>query len=173
MTGPIPGSASSSAAVAELRLTRPPGGLAAASRDALRHEHLHPVRERGGEVDRGGVGRRGRSARTGDRVGDALALGQPVEAGPPDRARDVHDELRRGGGRLGDERLRRLLGGGTRAGQRASCHGQQRERGCREEERPPARHGQGGHVPSVPGQRSRRVNASATIVCRIRARRRS
>jgi len=103
----------------------------------------------------------------------AFALGEPIQPRTPDGPGDMDDELRRSRGRLGNERLRRLLGGSTRAGQRAPGHGQQRERGCREDERPSARHGQGGHVSSLPGEQSRRVDASATNVCQFAARRRS
>ena len=134
--------------------------------DAARHEHLRPVGKRRREIDRGGVGRRGRSARTGDRVSDSFALGQPVQPGPPNRACDVDDELGRSR-LLGNERGGRLNRGRARTGQRAPGDREEGERHRGENERPLARHGQGGHVPSVPGEPSRRANASVPTLCPI------
>ncbi len=67
------------------------------------NDDLDPVRERRREVDERDIGTPRRSARAPDRVGDARALGEPVQPGPVDRAHHVDDEL---GPLLGLERLR-------------------------------------------------------------------
>ena len=106
---------------------------------------MRPVGKRRREIDRGCVGRRGRSARTGDRVSDSFALAQPVQPGSANRACDVDDEL----GRrrvLGNQRGGRLNRGRARTGQRAPGNREERKRDRGENERPLARDGQGGHV---------------------------
>ena len=144
----MPGSASSSSIEAELRLGRAAGDFPTAPGTRRGTSTCIP------------------SARTGDRVSDSFALCQPVQPRLPNGARDVDDELGRRRA-LGNERGCRLNRGRTRAGQRAPGHREEGKGNRGENERPLARHGQGGHVPSVPGEPSRRANASVPIVCRF------
>ena len=177
MTGPTPGSASSCSTRRGAEAHRSCRGRADAGPgrgrprrdgDPTRHQDLHPVGERRGEVDRRGVGLRGRSARTGDRVGDSFALGQPVEAraAEPRRRRAPSRACRRGRlrplrherrGRLGGRRRRRRRACAPRA--RAARAGRPRRR-ARGVARPAAR---------ACHERWRRTcHACVTASCRVR-----
>ena len=162
----MPGSSSSSAAVAELRLTAAADRLPGRARHSPGTSTCIPSARGAARliaaVSAGAVAPPARATASATRLPSASRYRPGRRTAPATWTVSAGRRC----GRLGDERLG-LLGGGARAAQRAPGHGQQRERGCREDERPPARHGQGGHVPSVPAKPSRRVNASATIVCQF------
>src|SRR6185312_5636502 len=96
----------------------------------------------------------------------SFALGQPVQPGPANRARDMDDELGRSR-LLGNERGGGLNRGSARTGQRAPGNREKGERNRGENERPLARHGQGGHVSSGSVQKT---EPSATQAARRRRR---
>ena len=172
VAGPMPGSASSSAAVARFRST---GRGRLAADDGVHHARRQRGERRGRELARGRdvdavavthqrgeverVGRRaGRGpARRGDRIADAAPGADAVDAGRFDGTGDVHHQLSGGGGRDGGGDRRRRRGarcGGRRApGVRQAGLGgrarraQQPERGSgdRDRDHDAGRHSGGSH----------------------------
>ena len=152
-----PGQVSSSSAVAELRLT----AQAASGRRRRRRRAGGPrgtstciPSASGAARLTARVGRRGRAARTGDGVGDAAALRQPVQPGRRTAPATWTTTLARPR-RLRRRRLERratVEGSHGRAGarERFARDGEEREQRRGERRAPAAGDGQRGHAPTVP-----------------------